>query len=75
MSLSKLFQEVFFRSLLLSLNKINNTLELHHEINGIFFFFKILKFFKFFNKINFIFIHKNLINKINLLNKLNILFR
>ena len=63
----KIISRSIVTSLLLSLNKINNTLELHHEINGIsFFFFKILKFFKFFNKINFIFIHKNLINKINL---------
>ena len=63
----KVISRSIVASLLLSLNKINNTLELHHEINGItFFFFKILKYFKFFKKINFIFIHKNLINKINL---------
>ena len=51
----------------MSLYKINNTLELHHEINGLtYFFFRLLKYFKFFNKINFIFLHKNLINIINL---------
>tara|TARA_A100001234_G_C12624354_1_gene385377 strand:+ start:584 stop:1660 length:1077 start_codon:yes stop_codon:yes gene_type:complete len=59
-------------SFILSIFKINNILELHHELNGFTnIFYKIINFFNLDRNIKFIFLHKNL--KKTFINKKNII--
>ena len=63
----KIISRSVLSSLILSFFNISNILEIHHEQKGFTgFIFSLSKNFKFFEKINFIFIHKNLISKIDL---------
>ena len=56
-------------SLILSTNKIVNTVEIHHSLNGMTnFIFKLIKI-KISNYLNFILIHKNLKKILNLFGK------